>query len=62
MNEFNLCGRTGLARILECSENTARSLEKAGLITPIAVVDGRPLFRIDDAMALRAKREAKAAA
>jgi hypothetical protein len=54
---MDLCSRTGLARILDCSEATTRNLEHAGEIAPEAVVGGRPLFSVQKAEALRTKRE-----
>jgi hypothetical protein len=51
-----IVGRTGLARILECSEATTRNLEARGEIAPEAIVDGRPVFSIEKASELRAKR------
>ncbi len=59
MTNLGICGRAELARILRNSESTTRNLEKAGLITPVAVIGGRPLFRIEEAEALRAKRDAE---
>jgi hypothetical protein len=56
-----LVGRTGLARILEVSENSARSIEARGEIAPEAIVDGRPLFSAQKARQLRADREARRA-
>ena len=48
-----LVGRTGLARILEVSENTTRNWEARGLITREYVVDGRPLFSAAKAQKLK---------
>lgn len=59
MSEATLCGRAGLARILDCSERTARNLEDAGAIAPEMVVGGRPLFSIEKAHALRQRRESE---
>ena len=59
MSEPTLCGRAGLARILDVSERTARNFEDAGEIAPEMVVAGRPLFAVAKAEALRAKREAQ---
>ena len=42
--ETVLVGRTGLAQILEVSENTTRNWEARGVIEPECVVSGRPLF------------------
>lgn len=52
-------GRTGLARILGVSENTARNLEARGEIAPEAIVDGRPLFSAQKARELRNARDAR---
>jgi hypothetical protein len=62
MSDSGLCGRAGLARILECSEATARNVELAGGISPECVVGGRPLFSVEKALALAAKRTAERAA
>jgi hypothetical protein len=53
-----LVGRTGLARILDVTENTTRNLQKIGKIAPEAIISGRPLFSADKARALRAERDA----
>jgi hypothetical protein len=58
----DVCGRTGLAQILGVSESQTRNFEKAGLIARVAVIGSRPLFSIEQAKELRARREAKAAA
>lgn len=58
MAKASLCGRRGLAQILGVSEKQTQNLEAAGLITPETVVDGRPLFAVQKARALRVKREA----
>jgi hypothetical protein len=54
-----LVGRKGLARILDCAEATARNLEAAGEIAPAMIVDGRALFSVADAQALRERRDAR---
>ena len=54
-----LVGRTGLARILEVSENSARSIEARGEIAPETFVNGRPLFSVQKARQLHAVREAR---
>jgi hypothetical protein len=59
MTNLNLCGRVGLAKILDTSESTTHNLQRAGLIAPVAVIGGRPLFRVDQAKALRARRDAE---
>jgi hypothetical protein len=59
MSEPTLCGRAGLARILDVSERTARNVEDAGDIEPEMVVGGRPLFSVAKAHALRERREAE---
>jgi hypothetical protein len=59
MTELNVCGRAGLAKILDSSESHTRNLEKAGLIAPIAIIGGRPLFSTVQAWALKAQRDAK---
>lgn len=59
MTNVNLVGRCGFAKILDCSEETTRKIEKAGLIAPVAIIGGRPLFRLEEAQALRAQRDAK---
>ena len=61
MTEPTLCGRAGLARILDVSERTARNLQLAGEIEPEMVVGGRPLFLVAKARALREKRERRLA-
>lgn len=61
MTEPTLCGRAGLARILDSSERTARNLQLAGEIAPEMVVGGRPLFSVEKARALREKREQRLA-
>ena len=53
-----LCGRRGLAQILEVSETQTMNIQAAGLIEPEMVVEGRPLFSVQKAQALREKREA----
>ena len=53
-----LVGRVGLARILEVSENTTRNLEARGEITPEQMVDGRPVYSVLKARALKEKRAA----
>jgi hypothetical protein len=53
-----LCGRTGLAQILDASEATTRNLERRGKITPVMVVGGRPLYLVETAKKLRAERDA----
>lgn len=53
-----LVGRTGLARILEVSENTTRNWEARGEIAPEAIVDGRPIYSAAKARALKERREA----
>jgi DNA-binding transcriptional MerR regulator len=53
----DVVGRKGLARILDVSESTTRNLERAGLIAPEAIVDGRALFSAKKARALRVARE-----
>jgi hypothetical protein len=62
MSDPRLCGRAGLARILDVSEGTARNVELAGEIAPEMVVGGRPLFSVEKALALAAKRHAERAA
>lgn len=59
MTEPVLCGRAGLARILDCAERTTRGLEAAGEIAPEMIVGGRPLFSVAKALALKARRDAK---
>ena len=54
---MQLVGRTGLARILGVSENTTRNLETRGEIAPEAIVDGRPIYSVEKAKALKAKRD-----
>ena len=61
MSEPNLCGRIGLARILNCAEGTTRNLEAAGEIEPEMVVSGRPLYSVAKAVALKLRRDAKRA-
>lgn len=56
-NEF--VGRSGLAAILGVSEVTARALQAAGEIAPAMTIGSRPVFRAEDAKALRAKRDAR---
>lgn len=56
-NEF--VGRSGLAAILGVSEVTARALQAAGEIAPAMTIGSRPVFRVADAKALRAKRDAR---
>jgi hypothetical protein len=56
-----LVGRTGLARILKVSENSARSIEARGEISPTTFVDGRALFSAHEARQLCAAREARRA-
>jgi DNA-binding transcriptional MerR regulator len=58
----DVCGRAKLAHILDVSESQTRNFEKVGLIARVATLGGRPLFSIEQARALRAKREAKAEA
>jgi hypothetical protein len=53
-----LCGRAGLARILDCAERTTRGLEAAGEIAPEMIVGGRPLFSVEKAVNLKNKRDA----
>ena len=60
MND-QLVGRTGLARLLEVSENTTRSIEAQKLIEPECVVDGRPLFSVAKARKLKSARDARRA-
>lgn len=57
--KLNLVGRSGLARILDCSEGTTRNLEFRGAIAPECIVDGRPLYSVAKAEALRAARTAE---
>ena len=57
-----LCGRAGLARILEVSESTARHLERRGLIRPVMRVGKRALFAVQDAQTLRGQLRTQAAA
>jgi hypothetical protein len=52
-----LVGRTGLARILEVSENTTRNWEARGEISPEAIIDGRPVFSAEKARKLRESRQ-----
>jgi hypothetical protein len=54
-----LVGRKGLARILDVAEATTRNLEAAGEIAPAMIVDGRSLFTVEDANALKARRDAR---
>ena len=55
-NDFEFVGRSGLARLLDVSEGTTRNLEARGEIKPAAIVDGRALFSVAKADALRARR------
>lgn len=59
--DLQLTGRSGLARVVGVSDTAARDLERRGLIRPVTFVDGRPLFSVSEAEALRAKRDAAAA-
>jgi len=56
---MRLVGRSGLAAALRASETSARSWQRAGLLKPALVVDGRELFDLDDAAisSLIAQRE-----
>jgi DNA-binding transcriptional MerR regulator len=54
-----VCGRSGLARILEVSENTTRNWEIKGLISPECFVDGRPLFSEDKARQLKQAKDSE---
>ncbi len=54
-----LVGRKGLARILDVAEATTRNLEAAGEIAPEMIVDGRALFSVEKATALKARRDAR---
>jgi hypothetical protein len=56
---MNLVGRKGLAQILDVTENATRSIQARGEIAPEGEIDGRPVFSIPKAQALRAKREAE---
>jgi DNA-binding transcriptional MerR regulator len=57
-----VCGRSGLARILEVSENTTRNWEARGLIAPECFADGRPLFSEEKAKKLKQTRDSEKAA
>jgi hypothetical protein len=59
MQTNNYLGRVGLARILEVSENATRDIEARGEISPVAFVDGRPLFSAEQARELKATRNTK---
>ncbi len=61
MLEIDLVGRAGLAAILGISEAQSRTLQLQGEITPAARVGQRDLFNVADAVALRAKRDARRA-
>jgi hypothetical protein len=54
----NLIGRSGLARLLEVSEKTARMVEMRGEIAPETFIEGRPMFSAAKARVLRDRREA----
>jgi len=56
--DIGYVGRTGLTRILGVCDRSTYNLEARGEIRPVAIVDGRPLYAVDDAYALKAKREA----
>ena len=58
MKGIGYVGRSGLARILGVSETSTRNLEARQEIKPKAIVDGRPLYAVSEAMALKAKRDA----
>lgn len=55
---LEIVGRKGLARILDVSESTTRNLEARGEISPEQIVDGRPIYSVVKAQALKQKREA----
>ena len=55
--KLGVVGRSGLARILGCSESTTRNLEARGLLAPEQVVEGRPLFSVEKAKRLRLQRD-----
>ena len=57
LNPPELCGRVGLARILNVAEGTTRAIERRGEIAPVMRIGGRPLYLVSDAEALRAARE-----
>jgi DNA-binding transcriptional MerR regulator len=57
--DINLVGRAGLARVLGVSEATARALEARGEIAPETTVGRRALFSVQQAEALKAKRDAE---
>jgi hypothetical protein len=56
--DIGYVGRSGLARILGVSETSTRNFETRQEIRPKAIVDGRPLYAVADAVALKAKRDA----
>lgn len=58
MTNLGLVGRSGLAQILGCSESTTRNLERDGEIKAAAVIGNRSLFRVEEARALKIRREA----
>jgi hypothetical protein len=58
MSDIALCGRSGLAKILDTSESTTRNLERAGRIRPKIIIGNRPLYSIEEAEALRSARDA----
>jgi len=56
--KLGLIGRTELAALLGCSENTARAIERSGAIAPKGFAGKRPLFSTEEAVALRDQRAA----
>lgn len=55
---LGLTSRKGLAQILNVTDRAALYIERRGEIAPVAVIDGRPLFSVAQAEALKAKRDA----
>jgi predicted site-specific integrase-resolvase len=55
-----LVGRSELARILGLSESMTARLSKAGKIKPVTFIGKRQGYRVEDALALRAERDASA--
>jgi DNA-binding transcriptional MerR regulator len=59
MDAKQLIGRKGLAQLLSASESSTRNWQKRGLIRPAASIDGRDVFSVSDAVALKAYLEAQ---